>query len=117
MKMKFTARHFKAPERLKIYIEKKVKKLDKFYDGIIETEVICDWQKVDQIVELRTKVYGTTLIIKEKSDDMYQSVDMAVDKLENQMKKYKTKLHKHGHEKVTEEIEEPLDEFETPEEL
>ena len=116
MKLKFTARHFKAPDRLKIYIEKKVKKLDKFYDGIMEAEVVCDWQKVNQLVEIRVKVYGTTLIIKEKSPDMFQSVDMAVDKLENQMKKYKTKLHKHSHEKVVEEIEGPVEGFETPEE-
>ena len=41
----FTARHFKAHDSLKEFAEAESKKFTKFYDGIIKTEVILDYDK------------------------------------------------------------------------
>lgn len=101
MRISFTARHYKAPDRLKSYAEKKVRRLKKYYDGIIECEIVLDFEKQTQIAEISIKVYGQKLVVVEKTEDIYKSIDRAVDKLERRVKKYKQKLRSHNHEKVT----------------
>jgi len=101
MKLSFTARHFKAPERLKDYAEKKVKRLEKYYDGILDCEVVLDYEKLLQVAEIIVRVYGTRLTVVEKSDDIFKSIDLAVDKMERQLKKYKEKLREFEHQKAT----------------
>jgi putative sigma-54 modulation protein len=99
MRINFTARHFKAPEKVKQYAEKKVSRLKRYYDGIIECEIILDYEKQTQLAEIAIKVYGQRLVAQEKSEDIYKSIDFAVDKLERQVKKYKAKLRSHSYDK------------------
>ena len=42
--------------------------------------------------------------IREKSEDMYKSINLAVDKSERQLKKYKEKLQGFSNEKAAELI-------------
>jgi len=91
MRINFTARHFKAPEQLKEFSEKKVSKLKKYYDNIIECEITLSYEKLTQVAEISVRVYSQTLCVVEKSDDIFKSIDAAVDKLERQLKKYKGK--------------------------
>src|SRR5574341_1203678 len=100
MNINITARHFKAPEKLKNYARKEVARLKKYYDGIIEGEVILTWEKLTQIAEINLKVYGQTLSAKQKSEDIRKSITLAVDKLERQVEKYKEKWHKKGNAKA-----------------
>ncbi|HEX9654343.1 MAG TPA: ribosome-associated translation inhibitor RaiA [bacterium] len=104
MQITFTARHFKATDRLKAYCEKRVSRLKRYYDGIIECEIILDYEKLNQIAEMAIKVYGQRLVAVEKSEDIFKSIDRAVDKLERQVKKYKEKLKDHANTKPVEII-------------
>jgi putative sigma-54 modulation protein len=101
MQINFTARHFRAPERLKQYAEKKVSGLKKYYDGIIDCEIILDYEKLNQVAEISAKVYSQRLVAIEKTEDIYKSIDLAVDKLERQLKKFKEKRRNHGNNKVS----------------
>lgn len=101
MHINFTARHYKAPDRLKDFAETKVKRLKKYYDGIIDCQIILDYEKKDQIADISVKVYGQKLQVVEKSEDIFKSIDIAVDKLGRQVKKYKEKLRKHTHDKAS----------------
>jgi putative sigma-54 modulation protein len=100
MNITITARHFKAPEPLKDFARKEVARLKKYYDGIIEGEVILSWEKLTQIAEINLNVYGQQLAAKEKSEDIRKSITLAVDKLERQVKKYKEKWQKKGNAKA-----------------
>ncbi len=91
MRINFTARHYKSSPRLKEYAQNEVSRLEKFYDGIISCDIILDYQKDIQIAELNLTVYGQTLTVIEKSDDIYKSIDMAVQKMERKLKRYKEK--------------------------
>lgn len=93
MRVTFTARHYKSSPRLKEYAENEVKRLEKFYDGIISCEIILDYQKDVQIAELKVSVHGQTLTVIEKSEDIYKSIDLAVEKMERQLKRYKEKKY------------------------
>ena len=91
MRVNFTARHYKPSERLKEYAQNEVKRLERYYDGIVDCDIILDYQKDIQIAEIIINVYGTKLTVTEKTDDIYKSIDLAVTKLERQLKKYKEK--------------------------
>jgi putative sigma-54 modulation protein len=105
MRITFTARHFKTSARLKTFAEEKVKKLKKYYDGILDIEIILDYIKQQQVAEIIAKVYGTRLTVVEKSEDMYKSIDLAVEKLERQLKKYKGKMRHFENERITQAFE------------
>jgi len=91
MRINFTARHYKSSPRLKEYAENEVTRLEKFYDGIVDCEIILDYQKDQQIAEIILGVHGAKLTAKEVSEDIYKSIDLAVEKLRRQLKKYKGK--------------------------
>jgi ribosome hibernation promoting factor len=97
MNVQFTARHFKAHEGLKQYAMGQIETLKKYYDGILNGTVTLSFEKVRdsvKIAEISLKVYGTNLVAAEKSEDFYKSIDVAVNKLERQLVKYKGKRRK-----------------------
>jgi putative sigma-54 modulation protein len=91
MRINFTARHYKSSPRLKEYAQNEVSRLEKFYDGIISCEIVLDYQKDIQIAEINITVYGQKLTVVEKTDDIYKSIDSAVQKMERKLKRYKEK--------------------------
>ncbi len=94
MNVQFTARHFKAHEGLKQYALNQVGTLKRFYDGIVNGNIVLSFERTKdsvKIAEINLHVYGTVLTAIEKSENFYKSIDNAVFKLERQLKKYKTK--------------------------
>ena len=91
MRINFTARHYEPSKRLKDYAENEVQRLTKYYDGIIDCDIILDYQKDIQIAQVSINVHGTRLNVTEKTEDIYKSIDKAVEKLERQLKRYKEK--------------------------
>ncbi|MFQ5648564.1 MAG: ribosome hibernation-promoting factor, HPF/YfiA family [bacterium] len=100
MRITFTARHFKAPDNVKEFAERKVRKIKKYYDGIIDCDILLKHEKLTHVADISVKVYGQFLRVVEESDDIFKSIDTAVDKLERQVKRYKEKLREHSHEKT-----------------
>jgi putative sigma-54 modulation protein len=87
-------------EDLKAYTEEEVYRLKKYYEPIIDVDVILSWEKRDRIAEINIGVYGTTLTSHERSDDLRRSISRCVDKLERQLKKYKERMRNFEHEKI-----------------
>ncbi|HTY10627.1 MAG TPA: ribosome-associated translation inhibitor RaiA [Bacteroidota bacterium] len=103
MVIKFTARHFKPQESLREYAYDTVQKLERYYDGIVKSEVILGFERTRNSVktaEIHLTVYGTLLKAVHKSDDYQKSIETAVAKLERQLVKYKSKLHEKEKSKV-----------------
>ena len=105
MRISFTARHFKSSDRLKDYAAAEVQRLKKYYDDILDVEIILDYVKQQQVAEIVIKVFGQRLAVAEKSEDMYKSITLAVDKLERKLLKYKEKLRHFDKERITASIE------------
>jgi putative sigma-54 modulation protein len=96
MQVHLTARKFRAAESIKAHAVEAVKKLDKFYDGIVRADVILSYERpINSVktVEVNLHVFGSLLTAKERSNDFYKSIDLAVEKLEHQLDKYKGKIH------------------------
>jgi len=94
---KISGKHTEVPESVKSYAEEKTEKLPKFYDVINQIEVIVDGKDGSKeagniAVEIiargeRKKIF----VVKEIGNDVYACIDLATHKLEQQLKKTKTK--------------------------
>jgi len=94
MEIHFTARKFRARDLIKEHAVSSVKKLDKFYDGIVRCDIILSFERsINSLktAEINLHVYGTVLTATEKSEEYAKSIDLAVEKLERQLAKYKTR--------------------------
>ncbi len=87
---------FKADRKLIQYIEKKLNKMDQFFDRIIEARVTLKLENSgqirDKVAEVRLKVPGEQLIAKESSKTFEASVDSAASSLKRQLIRYKERL-------------------------
>lgn len=106
MNIAITTRGYKAPERLKNYVNEKLSRLERFADIIMSSEVIISYEKLDQVVEFKVKLKRSVIRITEKSEDIFKSVDLAIDNVERQIVKAKDKLKDRDSVKMVENLEE-----------
>lgn len=92
MNIQITARNINLTDAIRQYAEKKVSKLEKYSDHITEASVLLEVQKNVHSVEVLLSAKGVFMKGLEKSEDLYASIDLAVDKIEKQLIKYKEKL-------------------------
>jgi len=104
MNISITARGGKASDRLKKYVMDKLSKKPRVYEGVIDTEVVLSYEKLTQIVEIKVKVYNGTVIVREKSDDIFKSIDLALDNIERQIKRFKERRREHGNRKIADSL-------------
>lgn len=94
MKTTFTSRHFEASNRLHDYSVKAVKKLEKFFDGIIDCDIVLkpneDHDEPNQ-AELIVKVPYDLLNVSETAATYEQAILKAVDTMKRQLIRYKEK--------------------------
>lgn len=90
-----TGRNVLVTDAMKNYAIEKVSKIEKFSDRILDVLIIMDIQKLNHRVDIILKVDSTKIKCQASTDNMYASIDKAVDKLEAQLIRYKRKLHEH----------------------
>lgn len=96
MKFVYTGKGLEVSEGLKARVEKKLGKMERYFNQEADATILFKQQKgARNIVEITVSVGGLILRAEECSNDMYLSIDRAVDKLESQMRRYRTKLDKH----------------------
>lgn len=80
---------------LREYVEKRVGKIEKYFEKVDEITVLLTVSKGRHIVEVTVPVPGGVLLRGEEATmDMYTSIDLVVEKLERQIRKQKTKLER-----------------------
>ena len=100
MNLTITARHFKLPDEFREYIETKARKLNRYYQGIIDLEIILGWEKIMRYTEMKINVNTRQLVVKETAEELRKSFDLALDRAERQLKKFKEKLQTTEKDKV-----------------
>ncbi len=96
MKFVYSGKGIEVTDSLKARVEKKLGKLDRYFDREAEAIIRFRQQKGGRnIAEITVSVKGLILRAEESSNDMYLSIDRAVDKLESQIRRYRTKMGKH----------------------
>ena len=94
MKLNFTGKNMEITDALRDVTQKKIGKLDKYFQNNIEGNVTFSSEKNRKIIEVTINLPGTIIRAEESTDDMYASIDRAVDVLERQIRKYKTRLQR-----------------------
>jgi putative sigma-54 modulation protein len=96
---------------IKDYVSKKFSKLDKYGQHIVEIVVELHVERNpriadNKIVDVNIYANGAVLRATDGSPDMYASIDMVIDKLDRQMKKYEEKKirNRTGKLKISEAI-------------
>ncbi len=90
-----TGRHVDITPALKEYAQKKVEHLAPDYPRIQSAHIILTIEKYRQKAEFVLHCNNHIVIeAHETTDDMYASIDLAIDKVLQQMRKHKTKLLK-----------------------
>lgn len=95
MQTSVTFKNLDPSENLKSYVGDKLNRFDKYLYNPAEANVVLSVEKFRHMAEInivgdRLNIYG-----KEVTDDMYSAIDIALDKLEKQIKKNKQKIRKH----------------------
>jgi putative sigma-54 modulation protein len=92
MKIKITGRHIDVSERLKEYAEKRVSKLEKYFQQIIDIHLILYVEKLDHAAELIINGDSVQFHAREKAADLYSAVDLLIDKMDSQIARFKEKI-------------------------
>ncbi|MCU0341097.1 MAG: HPF/RaiA family ribosome-associated protein [Spirosomaceae bacterium] len=97
MRLQMHSIHFDADAKLLGFIQKKLEKLETFYDRITGGEVYLRLDKSEnskvqnKVLEIKIKVPNAELFVKEKGKTFEEATDVALDALKIQIKKYKAK--------------------------
>ena len=97
MKLIIKGKHMNVTDSIEAYIRKKMEKLEKYFDPILESTATVSIEKNRHIFEVTLHAKKAIIRAEEESGDMYTSIDRVVDKLERQIIKYKEKLYSKSH--------------------
>ena len=92
MKFQFTEKKVSLPANVHAYAEKKVMKLERFFQDNAEALVAFSVEKDRNKVEITIHAAGTYFRASESTSDMFASIDAAVAAMERQIRKNKTRL-------------------------
>ena len=92
MKITIYGKQMSVRESLKAAIEKKLTKFDKFFGSETEASVTCKTRKGVKIIEITVNYGSTTFRCEEESETFITALDRAIEGLERQIRKNKTRL-------------------------
>ncbi len=114
MQINITARHLKLTDAIGSYVKQKISKAGKFFTGDdVWAHVILSVEKNREITEITFYTGGKTFRVKEENEDLYASIDLAIDKLNKQLRKQKeiSKIHRKANLKVSKSKKVKIDVF------
>lgn len=114
MQVHISSRRTVVTDRLQDLTRSKIARLDKFVPGLDRADVHFFEERNPRIADKETcevmiEGHGHHVRTKVSAPDPYTAIDIAVTKLEHQLTKLKTKLHRHEHNgEHTIRIDEPV---------
>ncbi|MCB1162568.1 MAG: ribosome-associated translation inhibitor RaiA [Candidatus Krumholzibacteriia bacterium] len=91
MQIAVTAKKMELTPAIRSYAEDKIGRLEKFLDGIMEANILLRVEKHRAIAEATLHAKHADFTGKEDHEDLYAAIDGLSDKLERQVRKYKTR--------------------------
>ena len=92
MQVSVTFKNIDPSDALKAYAAKKLERIDKLLDTPAEANVVFSVEKIRHTTEMNVTSGRTTVHATETSEGMYAAIDLAVDKIKQQLSKSKKKI-------------------------
>ena len=108
LKFNIRGENVEVTESIRDYVVKRISKLQKFFEDSVEATAHVNlkvYPNRTYKVEVTIPLPYLTLRAEETSNDMYGSIDLVTDKLERQIRKYKTKVNRKSREKGLKNLE------------
>ncbi|MBO8157626.1 MAG: ribosome-associated translation inhibitor RaiA [Bacillaceae bacterium] len=88
--------NIEVTEAIRDYVEKKVGKLERYFDTTPTSDVHVNLRVYNDEQRIEVTIPMTNLLLRaeESHTDLYAAIDLVVDKLERQIRKYKTKVNR-----------------------
>lgn len=102
MQISITAHHLELNPQVKDDITEKIKKLERYFDHLINAHVVIFMEKNIYNVEVTILANKVTFYCKNKDLHLNSCIDKLVDKLKTQIKKHKDKITHHKTKKTVE---------------
>jgi len=103
MELTVTFRHLEQNDALRNHAKEKVTRIEKYISNINEVHVLLSMEKRSYIAEVIVLLNKAKLTAKQVDDEnMYSAIDLVMDKIDRQVRKYKDKItsHKDQHRKA-----------------
>ena len=96
MRIMITGRHVKVTEAMQAYARDKAAKFEKIWNGIHNVHVTMDLEHGQHVAEAVLSINGGEDIVATTKDaDMYSALDLLEGKVEQQLRKYKSRHQDH----------------------
>ncbi|MGY3777209.1 ribosome hibernation-promoting factor, HPF/YfiA family [Isobaculum melis] len=108
LKFNIRGENIEVTDAIRNYVEKKVSKLERYFTNTPEATAHVNLKVYsDKTAKVEVTIPLPYLVLRaeETSPDMYASIDLIVDKLERQIRKYKTKINRKSREKTAKGLE------------
>lgn len=92
MDITVTFRHMEPIDSLKTYAEEKISKIDRYLDFPVEAHVVLAVEKFRHMADVTLSMNGTVIKGVEETEDMYSAIDQVIDKIEKQVKRYRSRV-------------------------
>jgi len=94
---KVVGRNLEITDAMRQYAEDKLAKLDRFSDQIVDASVIMSYDTKQSAaaparVEVQVNLPNGVIRAEERAQDSYAAIDLVVDKLERQLKRFKGRM-------------------------
>lgn len=95
MEMTLSVRHGDVPDALRQYARDQITGLSRFFNRLVEADIILDQEGHRHIAEGRLHTSNDTHFARSENGDMRTAIDAMVDKLRRQLERHKGKLNNH----------------------
>jgi putative sigma-54 modulation protein len=95
MQIKISGHHVEVTDALRSYVEKRMERVRRHFDQVIDLHVTLTVEKLEQKAEATLHVSGNALHAVAVDERMYAAIDMLADKLDRAVLKHKEKVQDH----------------------
>ena len=92
MRITITGKNIELTDGLKEAVTERLSKLEKYFAPETEAHVTLSVEKERQKIEVTIPVKGSVIRAEQVSNDMYVSIEVVVETIERQLKKYRNKI-------------------------
>jgi putative sigma-54 modulation protein len=105
MRISVVGRNYEVSDAVHHYLEERLARIRRHFDRVMDASVVLAVEKYRQRAEININVNNVNMRGEGETNDMYTSIDQAVEKIDRQVSRYKDKLNsrKHRHAAVNEE--------------